>query len=39
VISSTYNGISNDSTHRPWFTVLYRTPSGNTDGVDCEQEG
>jgi hypothetical protein len=39
VISSEYKGISNDSTHRPWFSVLYhRTSGGGIDQLDCEQE-
>jgi hypothetical protein len=38
VISSEYMGISGDTTHRPWFAVLYRTPGGGNDRLDCEQE-
>ena len=39
VVSSEYKGISDDSSHRPRFSVLYRrTPGGGVDQLDCEQE-
>ena len=37
VVGSEYMGISDDTSRRPWFAVLYRTRSG-VDRVDCERE-
>jgi hypothetical protein len=38
VISSEYMGISDDTSHRPWFAVLYHTAGGGNDRLDCERE-